>query len=148
VVAGWLVTWGAAALAASALVQAGVDVGLGLGLADDQGAEGFWPGAWVALIQLGAFMMGGYLAARLVRHGELVQASLVWLLAMVATGIDAVVAQARGTGGSVLADLLIPRWTDSGLDGSGTPLALGFLAVLSLVGAIVGGLLAERANGA
>ena len=52
---GWLTAWGAAAVAMACLREAGVDLGLGLGIATGEpGVEDrFFPGLWVLLVQAG-----------------------------------------------------------------------------------------------
>jgi hypothetical protein len=153
---GWLTAWGAAALAAACLTAAGVDLGLGLGLggasADELTATAavaspdFWPSVWLLIVQLGAFILGGYASARLARRNALLHAGGVWLLAMVATGADAVVAASRDTA-QVVASLTIPSWVDNGLQPeAGTGLALALFALISLAGALLGGMLGRTVN--
>jgi hypothetical protein len=147
---GWLAAWGAAVLAAACLREAGVDLGLGLGIASgDPGVEDrLMPGIWMLVIQAGAFAVGGYAAARLARARALLHAGLAWVVAMLATGADAVVDALRDDGGSVLARLDLPHWAHTGLSGAWEEaLALAIIALAGLAGALVGGSLAAAANG-
>jgi hypothetical protein len=149
-VLGWLAAWGAAALAVACLREAGVDLGLGLGIATgDPGVEDrFFPGLWLALVQAGAFLIGGYAAARIARANGLLHAGLVWCIAMLATGVDAIVIALRDGGESVLQALGIPHWVHTGLSGTWEEvLALAVFALASLAGALTGGALAAPANG-
>jgi hypothetical protein len=149
---GWLAAWGAAALAASCLVQANVDLGLGLGIADADVAglnDGFRAGLWLLIIQAGAFIVGGYVAARMARNRGTLHAVLAWLIAMLATGADALVQYVRDGGRSVLADLRIPYWIENGYPGGwDTAVALGIFALAALAGALIGGGLGSAANAA
>jgi hypothetical protein len=142
---GWLAAWGAAALAVACLREAGVDLGLGLGIASgDPGVEDrFLPGLWLVLVQAGAFLLGGYAAARIARANHLLHAGLAWVIAMLATGADAIVIALRDGGESVLQSLGIPHWVHTGLSGTWEEiLALAIFALAALAGALVGGALA------
>jgi hypothetical protein len=146
-VVGWMAAWGVAAVAASCLLVAGLDLGMGLGLVDGAfGVDGLMPGLYLAAIQLGAFLLGGFAAARYARGRGLLHAGLAWLLAMIATGADTFVADSRN-GESVLEPLFIPFWIDNGMTASiDTGLALGAFAVAGLAGALIGGALGTAAN--
>jgi hypothetical protein len=146
-VLGWLAAWGAAVLAVACLQTAGVGLGLGIGIADGVGVEdGFFAGLWLAVVQAGAFVAGGYAAARIARRNGIRHATLAWTLAMAATGADAILSAIRGAP-QVIADLGLPYWNETGLGGNGeAAIALGILALSALVGAIVGGGLGQTAN--
>src|SRR5438105_8373223 len=104
-IGGLLAAWGAVAVATYALAQAGVSLAVGFGLADGAGignTNGFWSGLWMLLVQAGAFIIGGYAAARMARNRAMAHAGLVWVLAMAATVADALVQRARTGGSSVL----------------------------------------------
>jgi hypothetical protein len=146
---GWLTAWGGAALAAACLSEAGVDLGLGLGIATgDPGVEDrFLPGLWLALVQAGAFLLGGYAAARIARANGLLHAGLAWCVAMLATGADAIVIAVRDGGESIPQSLGLPHWAHTGLSGAWEEaLALAVFALASLAGALVGGSLAAPAT--
>ncbi|HSJ73139.1 MAG TPA: hypothetical protein VK904_02385 [Miltoncostaeaceae bacterium] len=146
---GWLTAWGAAALAFACLREAGVDLGLGLGIATgDPGVEDrFLPGLWLLLVQAGAFLLGGYAAARIARANGLLHAGLAWCVAMLATGADAIVIALRDGGESVLQALGLPHWVHTGLSGTWEEaLALAVFALAGLAGALIGGALADATN--
>jgi hypothetical protein len=148
-VVGWLAAWGAAAVAVACLREAGVSLGLGLGIATGEpGVEDrFLPGLWVMVVQAGAFLVGGYAAGRLARAQPLLHAGLAWALAMLATAIDAIAIAVRDGGDSVLQGLGLPHWAHTGLSGAWEEaLALGCLALVGLAGALAGGSLAAAAN--
>ncbi len=146
-VVGWMAAWGVAVIAVSCLAVAGVDLGMGLGIVDGAyGVDGLMPGVYLAIVQAGAFLVGGYAAARHSRAHGLLYAALAWGLAMLATGADTFVADSRN-GESVLEPLFIPFWIDNGMTGSvDTGLALGAFALAGLAGALIGGALGTLAN--
>ena len=142
---GWLTAWGAAALAVACLREAGVSLGFGLGIATgDPGVEDrFLPGIWMLIVQAGAFLLGGYAAARIARSQALLHAGLAWVVAMVATGADAIVIALRDGGDSVVQSLGLPHWAHVGLSGTWEEaLALAIFALGALAGALLGGGLA------
>jgi len=146
---GWLTAWGAAALAVACLREAGVSLGFGLGIATgDPGVEDrFLPGIWMLIVQAGAFLLGGYAAARIARSQAVLHAGLVWVVAMVATGVDAIVIAMRDGGDSVVQSLGLPHWAHVGLSGTWEEaLALAIFALGALAGALVGGGLALAAG--
>jgi hypothetical protein len=147
---GWLAAWGAAALAAACLEAAGVDLGLGLGIANAQqlGVEdGFGSGLAVLIVQGGAFIFGGYVAARMARSWGLLHAGVAWVLAMLATGADAIIQGLRGEPSVVTRIPGIPYWIDTGLGGNGRlAVALAIFALAGLAGALIGGALGTIAN--
>jgi hypothetical protein len=148
-VAGWLTAWGAVMLAAGCLRAAGVDFGLGIGIAT--GAPGvedrFWPGLWVLVMQASAFALGGYVAARMARTRAVAHALGAWALAMVATGADAIEGWVHDPPAGVLAGLDLPHWLDTGLSGDWEAgIALVSIALAGLAGALVGGGVGAAAN--
>jgi hypothetical protein len=148
-VAGWLTAWGAVMLAAGCLRAAGVDFGLGIGIAT--GAPGvedrFWPGLWVLVMQASAFALGGYVAARMARTRAVAHALGAWALAMVATGADAIESWVHDPPAGVLAGLDLPHWLDTGLSGDWEAgIALVSIALAGLAGALVGGGVGAAAN--
>lgn len=146
-VVGWLTAWGAAIVAAASLVAAGVDLGLGLGIASGTGVEdGFAAGFWLAVIHAGAFVVGGYAAARIARRNGIRHAVLAWVLALIATGADAIASAARDEP-QVIAALGLPYWNETGLgSGSDAVVALGIFALVGLAGALLGGMLGQAVN--
>jgi hypothetical protein len=146
---GWLTAWGAAALAVACLREAGVSLGFGLGIATgDPGVEDrFLPGIWMLIVQAGAFLLGGYAAARIARSHALLHAGLAWVVAMAATGADAIVIALRDGGDSVVQSLGLPHWAHVGLSGTWEEaLALAIFALGALAGALLGGSVALAAD--
>lgn len=146
---GWLVAWGAIATATAILQRVGVPTGLNLGIADGgPGDDGFWAGIWGLIVNGGAFLLGGYAAARIARANGTRHAVLVWVIAMLATGADAIIDMLRnGTEGVVQLIIGVPFWDGTGLTGEGEAiLVLAIFAGVSLAGAIIGGGLGQTAN--
>src|SRR3954449_3550692 len=89
---GCLAAWGAIAVATAILERVGVPTGFNLGIATGgPGDNGFWAGIWALIVSGGAFVAGGYTAARLARANGTRHALLVWVIAMVATAADAII---------------------------------------------------------
>ena len=109
-IGGWLAAWGAATLATAAVLEAGVSLGFGFGIADGSVDldTGFWAGLWTLVIQAGAFVVGGYVAGRIARVRPVMHAVLAWVIAMAATAADAILVALRDSGSSVLAPLRLP----------------------------------------
>ncbi len=149
-VAGWLTAWGAAALAAACLQASGVDLGFGLGIAQSTQLgvqDGLGAGIVLLIVQGGAFVVGGYVAARIARAAGLTHAVLAWALAMLATGADALVQGVRGQTGVVTRLPGIPYWIDTNLGGNGRlAVALAIFALAALAGAVIGGALGTAVN--
>jgi hypothetical protein len=146
---GWLAAWGAAALAALCLIQAGLDMGFGLGIAEGgPGDDDFGAGVVVLIVQAVAFLIGGYVAARMARGRGVIHAVLAWVVAMIATGADAIVLNLRDGGESVVSGLpFVPFWENTGLGSGGDAVvALGAFALAALIGAIVGGMIGAAGN--
>ena len=146
-VGGWLAAWGAATLAAAAVIEGGGRIGFGFGIADGSVDldTGFWAGLWTLIIQAGAFVIGGYVAGRMARARAVAHAALAWFVAMAATAADAIVVAARNGGSSVLEPLRLPQW--AGLDYENrVAIPLIIFALGALIGAILGGSLASGAN--
>ncbi len=144
---GWLAAWGAAIVAAACLVEAGVGLGLGFGLADGSADvdSGFFAGLWMLVVQVGAFIVGGFVAGRMARGKTLLHAALAWLVAVIATAVDGVVAALRDSGSSILGALRLPQWADLDYD-TVVIVPLVIFAAGSLIGTLIGGMLAAGAN--
>jgi hypothetical protein len=148
-IGGLFAAWGAAAVAAYALAEADVALGLGLGLAQGGGSvnDGFWPGLWMLVVQAGAFLIGGYVAARMARNRAIAHAALVWVLAMAATAGEAISQRVRADGSSVLDQIGVAHWTDTGLQNDWRLwVVLAAFAIAALIGALIGGALGAAAN--
>jgi hypothetical protein len=146
-IAGWLTAWGAAALATVAVMEAGVSVGFGFGIADGSidVDSGFWAGLWTLVIQAGAFLLGGYVAGRMARARAIAHAILAWFVAIAATAADAIVVATGHGRSSVLAPLRLPHWAGLTYDNT-VAIPLIIFAAGALVAVLVGGTLAAAAN--
>lgn len=148
-VLGWILAWGAIVIATTSLQRAGVSTGFQLGIAEGgPRSAGFWAGIWLLVVSAGAFLLGGYAAARIARANGSRHALLVWVVAMAATGADALFESIRdGSVGVVQLMPGVPYWIDTGLSGRAeAAIALAIFAGASLVGALVGGALGQAAN--
>lgn len=146
---GWIVAWGAIAIASSILQRTSVPTGLNLGIADGgPGDDGFWAGVWALIVSGGAFLVGGYAAARIARANGTRHAVLVWVIAMIATVADTIYEGATdGTDGVVRLINGVPFWSDTGLTTAGERvLVLAIFAGISFAGALIGGGLGQTAN--
>jgi hypothetical protein len=146
-IAGWLTAWGAAAVATAAVMEAGVSVGFGFGIADGSidVDSGFWAGLWTLVIQGGAFVLGGYVAGRMARTRAIMHAVLAWFVAIAATAADAIVVATGQGRSSVLAPLRLPQWAGLNYDNI-VVIPLVIFAAGALVAVIIGGALAAGAN--
>jgi hypothetical protein len=148
-IGGLLAAWGAAAVATYALIEAGVPLGLGLGLAEGSGTvnAGFWAGLWMLVVQAGAFLIGGYVAARMARNRAMAHAVLVWVLAIAATAAELITQRVRTGGSSVLDQIGVAHWTDTGFQNDWRLwLVLAAFTGAALLGALIGGALGAAAN--
>lgn len=146
---GGLVAWGAITTATVILDRAGVDVGFNLGIAHGgTGDDGFIAGLWLLLVSVGAFVAGGYTAARLARNNGIRHAGLVWAVALVATLVDAVVESiGNGVDGVIREIDGVPFWAETGLtDGYERTVVLAIFAAAQLIGCLVGGGLGQLGN--
>lgn len=149
VVVGWVAAWGAIAIATAILERVDVPTGFNLGIANGgPGHDGVWAGIWALIVSGGAFVLGGYTAARMARANGTRHALLMWAVAMAATGADALVETARGgTHGMVRLIIGVPFWAETGLTGnSDAVIVLAVFAGVSLIGALIGGGLGQTAN--
>lgn len=146
---GLLTAWGAVVIAVGILQRANVGLGFNIGIAKGgPGVDGFWAGVWLLVVNGGGFLLGGYAAARMARANGVRHAVLVWVVAMLATGADALV-EVIGSGVTGVVRLIpgVPFWADTGLTSRGQ--AIGVLAIfagVALGGAIIGGAFGQTAN--
>ena len=146
---GLLAAWGAIVIAVAILTRADVRLGFNIGIASGgPGDDGFWAGVWLLVVNGGAFLFGGYAAARMARANGVRHAVLVWVLAMLATGADALVEvlDDRATG---VVRLIpgVPFWAETDLTTRGQAIiVLALFAGAALGGAILGGIFGQTAN--
>jgi hypothetical protein len=146
---GWVVAWGAIAISAASLERLGIPYGFNLGIADGgPGDDGIWAGTWALVTSGAAFLVGGYAAARMARAHGVRHALFVWIIAMVASVVDAVIeASGNGTDGVIQLIPGVPFWNGTGLSSSAEAvLIMMIFAGVSLVGALTGGLIGQTAN--
>lgn len=146
---GGLAAWGAIAVATAILQRVDIPTGLNIGIAGGgPGDPGFWAGVWALVVSGGAFVLGGYAAARVARANGTRHAVLVWVLAMAATAADAINATIGTAGDGIISRIIgIPFWGRTGLTGEAEAvLVLALFAGVSLLGALLGGGLGQTAN--
>lgn len=146
---GWLAAIGLAAILVAMLVGGGVAVGL-TDIEDTAGQQAerltFGGGALLVAILALAYLAGGYVAGRMARFDGWRQGLGVWLLSLLMTVALAITAWLAGGDVNPLETLELPRIPveeEGGLT-SGGVIATVAAAVLTLVGAIVGGNAGER----
>lgn len=148
---GWLAAMGMAFLLTALLAAAGTAVSVATGTnpseAASRGAQNVqavgWGGAIVlAVIVFVSYFSGGYVAGRMARFSGARQGLGVWLWALLAAVVIAVVAAVAGSKYNVMSQLNgFPRIpvSEGQLSTAGI-VALVLVAVTSLVGAILGGM--------
>lgn len=152
---GWLTATGVAVLLTSLLAGAGTAVGLATNTAvgeatnkagTDAETVGVAGGIGLLVILFLAYLAGGYVAGRMARFDGAKQGVAVWLWALVIAILVAIVAALVGDQYNVLSQLnSFPRLPiNEGDLTTGSLIAAVLLAVVSLVGAVLGGLLGMR----
>ena len=148
---GWLSAMGVAVLLTSLVVGAGTAVGVQTGTTTEEAvdaAQGIgWAGlAAVLLVMFVAYLAGGYVAGRMARFDGAKQGVGVWVWAVVIVLVVAAVASVAGAQYDVLSQLnAFPRIpVDSGTLTTWGVISLVAAALVSLVGAVLGGVLGMR----
>jgi heme/copper-type cytochrome/quinol oxidase subunit 2 len=152
---GWLTATGLAVLLTALLSAVGAGVGVAndadaAELADqaaqDPGTVGLVGGIVLAVILFVAYFAGGYVAGRMARFDGAKQGVAVWLWAVVIAVLLAVVGIVAGNQFNVLSQLNgFPRIpVDEGTLTTGGIIALVVTAIITLVGAVLGGLAGMR----
>jgi hypothetical protein len=148
---GWLSANGLAVLLVALLSAAGVALGLtqGLDSADDATAQADTiglAGAIALLVVLFlAYLAGGYVAGRMARFDGLRQGIAVWLIGLLVVVVLSVAGYLLGREYNVLEALNLPRIPiDEGTATTAGILTLVAMAVVTLIGAILGGGLGTR----
>lgn len=145
---GWLTATGTAVLLTALLAAAGTAFGLGNNAAVDQAQNtnpetiGLVGAITLLVVVLVAYYCGGYVAGRMARFNGLRQGVGVWLWAVIIAVVVAVLSLVAGAQFNVLANLNgFPRIpiNEGTLSTAGILTAVA-VAVVSLVGAILGGL--------
>jgi hypothetical protein len=149
---GWLTAMGMTVLLTALVAAAGAAVSLATNTDVGQAAEeasptvGIVSAVVLALILFVAYYCGGYVAGRMARFNGAKQGLAVWLWALVIAIIVAVLGAIAGNQFDVLAQTnTLPRIpVNEGSLTTGGIIAAVVVAVVSLVGAILGGLAGMR----
>lgn len=148
---GWLTANGTVVLLTALLAAIGAAAGmnglLGDAAADNQNVRtiGLVSGIVLLVVVLVAYLAGGYVAARMARFSGLKQGLGVWLWAVIATIVAGVLGFVAGDNFDLLSrvnGLRIPV-NQSDLAGGGI-IAVAALGLVSLIGALLGGLAGMR----
>lgn len=148
---GWLTATGTAVLLTGLLTAAGTGVGLANNVDVDQASEnartvGLIGAIALAVIIFVAYFCGGYVAGRMARFNGVKQGLGVWLWAIIIAVVVAVLAVIAGAQFNILANFNgFPRipLNEGDLTLGGIITAI-LVAVISLVGAILGGITGMR----
>jgi hypothetical protein len=153
---GWLAGMGLAVLLVAILSAVGAGVGLGTNGGNAKSAARAasqnpdtvgWVGAIaLAVILFVSYFCGGYVAGRMARFAGAKQGFAVWIWAVIFAVVGAIIAAIAGAQYNVLGNLnSFPRIpVDEGTLTAGGIITAIVVAVLSLVGAILGGLAGMR----
>ncbi len=151
---GWLTATGMSVLMTAVVVAAGTAVGVASSssvekLTDDastDGTIGLVGGIILLVILFVSYTAGGYVAARMARFNGLKQGLAVWLWALLIAVVVAVVGAIAGSKYNILAKLnSFPRLpVDEGSVSTAGAVALALVVVVTLLGALIGGLAGMR----
>lgn len=151
---GWLTATGTAVLLTAVLTAIGVAVGQSQGIdagdvnnsaAQNAGTIGLVGAIALGVILLISYYCGGYVAGRMARFDGLKQGVAVWLWAIIIAVVVAIVGLIAGTQTNILNNLNGLPIPTSGADlTAGSILTAVGALVISLVGAILGGLAGMR----
>ncbi len=154
---GWLTATGAAVLLTALVVAVGAAVGVSKGTTLDEVSNQAQQGTDAAqtvtlvggiallVVLLVAYFCGGYVAGRMARFNGLRQGVGVWLWTIIIAVVVAIVAAVAGSQYNVLDNLnAFPRIPTGGNLTTGGIVALVAVALVSLVGAMLGGLTGMR----
>lgn len=147
---GWAASIGLAAILISALIGAGVAVGLAeIGEGADAPAKevGFAGGVLVVAIIALSYLAGGYIAARMARYDGVRQGVAVWAIGVAMTLALAATAWIAGGDVDPLRALELPRIpVEEDELTRGGAITVFAVAIVTLVAAAFGGRLGERFN--
>jgi hypothetical protein len=139
---GWLAAAGLAAILAGIVAAAGAALGLTEGSTEEIGLGG---GIALLAVLFVAYVAGGYVAGRMSRFDGARQGFGVWLWGILIAGAIALLAVAAGSKYNVLDQLNLPRIpVDQGTLTTGGAIALGGALVVTLLAAMIGGVLGAR----
>jgi len=143
---GYLAATGLVVLVATLAVAVGAALGVEPEVADDDvAAVGLWGAIGLAVLVLVAYACGGYVAGRMARFDGARQGLGVWFWALLVAVVVGVLAAVSGRADDVAAQLAPPArdLLEGGLTTPGVLAAVG-IALVALLGAVLGGLLGVR----
>jgi hypothetical protein len=148
---GWLSANGLAVLLVALLSAAGVALGLtqGVASADEAAAQaetiGLAGAVALLVVLFLAYLAGGYVAGRMARFSGVRQGLAVWLIGLLVVVVLSVAGYLLGREYNVLEALNLPRIPiDEGTATTAGMVTLVAMAVVTLLGAVLGGRLGTR----
>jgi hypothetical protein len=139
---GWLVAVGLGAILTALLSAAGAAIVLSEGDADTLGLVG---AIGLVVIAFVSYFAGGYVAGRMSRFDGARQGFGVWIWALIVAVVLAILGAIAGAEYNVFGALELPRIpVDEGDLGLGAAITLVAMALLTLLGAVLGGKAGER----
>jgi heme/copper-type cytochrome/quinol oxidase subunit 2 len=155
---GWLSATGLAVLLIAAISAAGVTIGLtnsdSAGQAADAATDaastdastiGLVGGIVLLVVLLIAYFAGGYVAGRMARFDGVKQGIAVWVVGLLIIALLALATVVLGSQYNLLAQLNLPRIpVDEGTLTTGGIIALAAVLLVTLLGAILGGITGTR----
>ena len=139
---GWLVAVGMGAILTALLSAAGAAIGLSKGNAETLGLAG---AIGLVVIAFLAYFAGGYVAGRMSRFDGARQGFGVWAWALIVAIVLAILGAIAGAEYNVFGALELPRIpVDEGDLGLGAAITLIAIALLTLLGAVLGGKAGEN----
>lgn len=147
---GWLTATGLTVLLLAILTGLGAAIGTGNGDAVKAAQQNPMTSGVIGIIVLLvvlliAYYAGGYVAGRMARFSGIKQGVAVWLWAVIVTVILAIIGAIAGAQFDALSQLgTLPSGTFSGSNIVGSIIGVLAVAVIALVGAILGGLAGMR----
>ena len=155
---GWLSANGLAVILIAAISAAGVAIGLTNSASADQAADaaadaaaqdattiGLVGGIVLLVVLLLSYFAGGYVAGRMARFDGLKQGIAVWIVGLVIVALLALATVVLGSQYNLLAQLNLPRIPiDEGTLTTGGIIALAAVLLVTLLGAILGGVTGTR----
>ena len=151
---GWLSANGLAVILVALLSAAGVALGLANGVSTDEAADqaiqqadtvGLGGGIAILVVLFLAYLAGGYVAGRMARFDGTRQGLAVWLIGLLVVAALSIAGYLLGREYNVLEGLDLPRIPiDEGTATTAGIVTLVAMAVVTLVGALLGGALGTR----
>jgi hypothetical protein len=148
---GWLSANGLAVILVALLSAAGLALGLARGVdtadeaADQAGQIGIGGGIAILVVLFLAYLAGGYVAGRMARFDGVRQGLATWVIGLIVVIVLAAAGTILGSQYNVLQQLNLPRIpVDEGTATTAGIITLVAILLVTLLGAVVGGMLGER----